>query len=86
MEMKNDTIEFSGIPAGSHKCTSEVQGDWVVFRCEHCPDYERRINWKTGETTVKGAKEIQHYSAIGDSLAQLAFGAIGDAIINPSKN
>ena len=75
--MKNVPIEFSGIPAGSHKCTSEVQGDWVVFRCEHCQDYERRINLKTKTVVITGKNEFTHYG-IGGSLA------IASQIITPN--
>ena len=32
-----------------HECTAERVGDWVVFTCPHCLDYERRINLKTGD-------------------------------------
>ena len=38
-----------GGKAGKHECKAEVQGDWVVFRCPHCPDFERKIHRQTGE-------------------------------------
>jgi hypothetical protein len=44
-----------------HKCESIRRGDWIIFRCPRCKDYERRINWRTGEMKSKGAKaEIHH--------------------------
>ncbi|MCA9734012.1 MAG: hypothetical protein H6696_04455 [Deferribacteres bacterium] len=44
-----------------HPCKSIRNGDWIVFTCPLCPDYERRVNWRTKELTVKGSKaEIQH--------------------------
>lgn len=75
--MKNDTIEFSGIPAGSHRCTSEINGDWVVFRCPHCPHYERRISLKTNTLIIKGKNEFTHYGSGGSLIS-------GAAIITPN--
>ncbi|KAA3612183.1 MAG: hypothetical protein DWQ05_19465 [Calditrichaeota bacterium] len=44
-----------------HPCNSIRHGDWVVFKCPLCPDYERRINWRTKEVSVKGSTpEILH--------------------------
>lgn len=36
------------------KTTAHQEGDWIIFKSQDNPDYERRINWKTGETIVKG--------------------------------
>lgn len=45
----------------SHHCTSHIEGDWIVWRCPICPDYERRLNVKTGKMTVKkGDTEVRH--------------------------
>ena len=38
----------------NHKCTSEQEGEWIVFRCDLCPDYERRMHLKTGKMVTKG--------------------------------
>ena len=43
---------------GTHACTSQLKGDWIIFRCSKCEDYERRLNWKTGEMTIKGASSF----------------------------
>lgn len=44
-----------------HPCKSARDGDWIIFTCPVCADYERRINWRTEELRVKGGKpEIQH--------------------------
>lgn len=44
-----------------HTCKSHKEGDEIVFTCPHCPDYERRMNLKTGEMKVKNASEdIRH--------------------------
>jgi hypothetical protein len=32
-----------------HECESHRKGDWIIFRCPLCPDYERRMNWRTGD-------------------------------------
>lgn len=36
-----------------HNCDSYRNGDWIIFYCNKCKDYERRINWKTGKMIVK---------------------------------
>ena len=45
-----------------HQCTSERDGDWVIFRCKHCPSFERRVNLKSGEATQKscGNPAVRH--------------------------
>ena len=53
-------------PADYHHCIGHKEGDWVIFTCLQCRDYERRINWKTGEmTTRSGGSDFLHkgYSA-----------------------
>lgn len=47
--------------AEPHVCQSYRNGDWIVFYCEQCADYERRLNWRTGEMKVKNHKaEVRH--------------------------
>ncbi len=44
-----------------HECESFREGDWITFHCPLCPDFQRRLNWRTGESTVKnGSMEIRH--------------------------
>lgn len=44
-----------------HECTSVRTGDWIIFRCSQCADYERRINWRTGEMVVRDNRiDIMH--------------------------
>jgi hypothetical protein len=44
-----------------HKCTSTVEGDWIVFRCRHCPDYERRVNSRTGASRASNVRaDVRH--------------------------
>jgi hypothetical protein len=45
-----------------HECDSVIEGDWVIFRCPICIDYERRINVLTGETRVKNLSSIVSHS------------------------
>ncbi len=56
------TINFQASPDDlRHECTSQRHGDWIIFRCPHCDDYERRLNWRTGEMRVRNARtEINH--------------------------
>jgi hypothetical protein len=44
-----------------HECEAQRDGEWLIFRCPICPDYERRMNWRTGETFARQPyPEIQH--------------------------
>ncbi len=47
-----------------HECTSYIDGDWVVFICDRCPMYERRIHRQSG------AMRVRH----GDDLSVTHFG------------
>ncbi|MGH7496885.1 MAG: hypothetical protein ACREOO_31440 [bacterium] len=31
-----------------HRCEAYREGDWIIFRCALCQDFERRYNWRTG--------------------------------------
>ncbi|MBK8426398.1 MAG: hypothetical protein IPL27_10725 [Lewinellaceae bacterium] len=56
-----DSISFKGLPSDTHHCTSHRDGDWVIWRCPHCTDYERRMNWQTGEMrTLHGRSTARH--------------------------
>lgn len=41
----------------AHECTAHRVGDWIIYRCEQCPEYERRYNWRTGEMKVRHSKK-----------------------------
>ena len=46
----------------NHECYASIEGDWNVFRCPICKDYERRINRRTGEMKVSNPSPvIRHY-------------------------
>ncbi len=42
-----------------HKCKTHREGDWVVFTCDKCPGYERRINLKTRKMRVSSPEDVQ---------------------------
>lgn len=44
-----------------HKCTGRIIGDWIIFTCEKCPEYQRSVNWRTREVAVrKSDYEVSH--------------------------
>lgn len=57
-------VEFNfGSPSnsGEHECESYRDGDWIVFRCPICLDYERKINMRTGSMVSENARaDIRH--------------------------
>ncbi len=38
-----------------HSCESRQEGDWIIFTCKQCIDYERRFNWRTGKMKVNNS-------------------------------
>ena len=40
-----------------HQCESYRDGDWIIFTCPKCLNYERRLNWRTGEMMVKDGED-----------------------------
>ncbi len=56
-------VNFNPTPDFEHHETQGSRnGDWIVFRCAQCQDYERRLNWRTGETTVRNSSaNIDHH-------------------------
>ena len=46
--------------AEHHICETFRDGDWIIFRCSKCPDYERRLNWRTQEMKVQNSNTISH--------------------------
>lgn len=37
-----------------HECSAIRDGDWIIYRCSKCRDYERRYNWRTGQMKTRG--------------------------------
>ena len=44
---------FKAFNDEQHQCIGHKEGDWIIFTCPICRDYERRINWKTHQVKVK---------------------------------
>lgn len=55
-----DSLEFQGLSSDVHHCTSFRSGDWIVWKCPICTDYERKYNWKTREMSCVGKTEHLH--------------------------
>lgn len=36
-----------------HKCNARREQDWVIFTCQLCPGFERRIHMPTGQVKVQ---------------------------------
>jgi hypothetical protein len=51
--MYDINFSFNNVDHDQHECDSVTEGDWVIFRCPICKDYERRINADTCEMRVK---------------------------------
>ena len=45
----------------THQCVAERDGDWITFKCPKCPDYVRRMNYKTGEMIAPKVKEGKNF-------------------------
>ena len=62
--MMNLTVEMT--PTQTHECTGFREGDWMIFKCTICHDYERRLNWRTGRMTTKSDPEnpFQHTGSV----------------------
>lgn len=56
------------MPIEQHSCVARAEGDWIVFRCPKCPDYERRINWRTGQMESRNVKS--HVIHTGNSVPE----------------
>jgi hypothetical protein len=58
-----EEVDFGPLSSpDDHKCTSSVDGDWIVFRCRRCPDYERRVNWRTGASRSSNVQpDVRHF-------------------------
>jgi hypothetical protein len=51
-----DELNFrTPLESETHECESAQEGEWIVYRCPICKDYERRINWRTKEMKVKNS-------------------------------
>ena len=39
-----------------HECEAREEGGWIIYHCPLCPDYERRVNVRTGDMEAKNMK------------------------------
>lgn len=45
-----------------HECEAVRIGDWIIYRCPRCSDYEHRYNWRTGNIKTQGsASKVHHW-------------------------
>lgn len=63
-------------PSPQHECISQKKGDWIIWTCPHCEDYERKFNLKTGE--MKANTKIYHPLHTGLHLPTGISPQIGD--------
>lgn len=75
-------IEFQNLSNESHHCTTHREGDWIVWRCPFCHNYERRLNIKTNQMTVRGKTDYQH---VGSFLGNAHNGVQSGLIKNINK-
>ncbi len=45
-------VDF-GDTSQEHVCIGHQEGDWIIFTCSKC-NYQRYINWVTGEMRTNG--------------------------------
>lgn len=58
----------------THKCESRREGDWIIFTCRECSDYERRYNWRTGSMKVTDPNpKINHNGEYAPTEALYAY-------------
>lgn len=62
--------------ANKHKCEGKKSGDWIVFTCPHCPDFERKIHTKTGEMKTK-SNPNNNYKHNGSYIPNMLVGGFG---------
>ena len=59
-----ETPSFDAFDEEQHACIGYQEGDWIIFTCPICKDYERRVNWKTNEIKVKkGDSKFRHFGS-----------------------
>ena len=59
-----------------HICETYRVGDWIVFTCPKCPQYERRVNWRTREMKTRigeGNEHIKHAGSYFPKEYEYAF-------------
>jgi hypothetical protein len=73
-----------------HKCKASLEGDWIVFKCPICHDYERRINRTTREMKVfNQSSSINHSGMHFSNIQEEMFNnmdLLANDVINTRKN
>jgi hypothetical protein len=62
--MHEINFSFNNLEYDQHECDSVTEGDWIIFRCPICKDYERRINAVTGDMRVKNGSSTFRHSGL----------------------
>ncbi len=56
-----------------HQCIGHREGDWIIFTCPVCRNYQRNINFVTKEVVVvKGSTTAIHVGAHTPFVTTLA--------------
>lgn len=56
-----------------HQCIGHKEGDWIIFTCPVCKDYQRQINCVTKQVTVrKGNSNAIHVGSHAPVITNLS--------------
>ncbi|MCU0348042.1 MAG: hypothetical protein MUC59_13960 [Saprospiraceae bacterium] len=59
-----------------HHCIGHKEGDWIIFTCPVCRDYQRQINCVTKQVTVRkgnsNAIHIGSHAPVVSSVEQFS--------------
>lgn len=61
-----EQLHFNGLPQDVHHCSSQRDGDWIIWRCAQCANYERRLNWVTGEMRIRRDGSLAQHVGLAD--------------------
>lgn len=64
----------------THNCTSYKDGDWVIFKCPICLQYERKMNLINGKMKTKGSSDNILHTAMFDGTEN-----VSEALIDLTK-
>ena len=62
--MQLNEVHLNPDSPGVHTCNSVKNGDWIIFTCDQCKGYERRLNWKTGEMKINSGGSMAQHSGV----------------------
>jgi hypothetical protein len=58
--MQSFNVDFNSTKEGRHTCVGHREGDWVIFTCPICKDYEKRYNLITGKLITKSDPDNEY--------------------------